>query len=71
MLKLLPKSSKMLSKNWIATIIATFFLMEWNHLEKNVEYVPKSLRIFLDNLFVGKEKSVPLVSIGKAIMQQV
>ena len=38
---------------------------------KNVEYLPKSPRIFLDNLFVGKEKSVPLASIGLAIMQQV
>ena len=38
---------------------------------KNVEYLPKSPRIFLDNLFVGKEKSVPLASIGLAIIQQV
>ena len=38
---------------------------------KNVEYLPKSLRMFLDNLFVGKEKSVLLASIGQAIMQQV
>ena len=38
---------------------------------KNVEYLPKSLRIFLDNLFDGKEKPVPLASIGQAIMQQV
>ena len=38
---------------------------------KNVEYLPKSLRNFLDNLFVGKEKSVPLASIGQAVMQQV
>ena len=36
-----------------------------------VEYLPKSLCIFLDNLFVGKEKSVSLASIGQAIMQQV
>ena len=28
-----------------------------------------SLRIFLDNLFVGKETSVPLASIGQGIMQ--
>ena len=35
---------------------------------KSVEYLPKSLRIFLDNLFVGKEKSVPLASIVLAIM---
>ena len=33
LLKLLPKSSKMLSKNWIV-IIATHLLMEWNHVEK-------------------------------------
>ena len=32
---------------------------------KNVEYLPKSLRIFLDNLFDGKEKPVPLASLGK------
>ena len=38
---------------------------------KNVEYFPKSLRIFLDNLFVGKEKFVQLATIGVAIMQQV
>ena len=38
---------------------------------KNVEYLSKSLRIFLDNLFVGKEKPVPLASIRQAIMQQV
>ena len=38
---------------------------------KNVKYLPKSLRIFLDNLFVGKEKYVPLALIGQAIMQQV
>ena len=38
---------------------------------KNVEYLPKSLRIFLDNLFVGKGKSVPVALIGKDIMQQV
>ena len=38
---------------------------------KNIEYVPKSLHIFLDNLFVGKEKSVPLALIGQAIIQQV
>ena len=38
---------------------------------KNVGYLPKSHRIFLDNLFVGKEKSVPLASIRLAIMQQV
>ena len=38
---------------------------------KNVEYLPKTLHNFLDNLFVGKEKSVPLASIGQAIMQQV
>ena len=39
--------------------------------DKNVEYLPKSLRILLDTLFVGKEKSVPVASIGQAIMQQV
>ena len=38
---------------------------------KNVEYLPKSLRIVLDNVFVGKENFVPLASIGQAIMQQV
>ena len=38
---------------------------------KNIEYLPKSLRNFLDNLFVGKEKSVPLASIGQAVIQQV
>ena len=38
---------------------------------KNVEYLPKSLSTFLDNFFVGKEKSVPLASIRQAIMQQV
>ena len=38
---------------------------------KIVEYLPKSQCIFLDNLFVGKEKSVSLASIGQAIMQQV
>ena len=38
---------------------------------KNVEYFPKSLRNFLNNLYVGKEKSVSLASIGQAIMQQV
>ena len=27
---------------------------------KIVEYFPKSLQIFLDNLFVGMEKSIPL-----------
>ena len=39
--------------------------------EKNCEYFPKSVHIFLDNLFVRKEKSVLLSSIGQAIMQQV
>ena len=38
---------------------------------KNVEYLPKSLRIFLDNFFVGNEKYVRLASTGTAIMQQV
>ena len=38
---------------------------------KIVEYFPKSLQIFLDNLFVGMEKSIPLASIGQAIIQQV
>ena len=38
---------------------------------KNNEYLPKSLHIFFDNLFVGKEKSVPLALIGQAIIQQV
>ena len=38
---------------------------------KNVEYLPKSLRIFLDNLFAEKEKFVSVASIGKGIMQQV
>ena len=38
---------------------------------KNVEYLPKSLCIFLDNLLVRKEKSVQLATIGLAIMQQV
>ena len=38
---------------------------------KNVEYLPKSLSMFLDNLLVGKEKQVSLASIGQAIMQQV
>ena len=32
---------------------------------KNVQYLPKSLRIFLD-VFVGKEKPVPLARLGKA-----
>ena len=38
---------------------------------KSVEYLPKSLSMFLNNLFVGKEKYVPLASIGQAIIQQV
>ena len=38
---------------------------------KNVEYLTKSLRIFLDDSLVGKEKSVALASIGQAVMQQV
>ena len=38
---------------------------------KNVEYLPKCLRVFLDNLFVGNGKSVPLESIGPLIMQHV
>ena len=38
---------------------------------KNVEYLPISLRTFLDNLVVGKVKSILLASIGQAIMQQV
>ena len=37
---------------------------------KKVEYLPKSLRIYLDNLFVGKEKCVPLALIGQAVMYQ-
>ena len=36
-----------------------------------LRHLPKSLHTFLDNLFVGKEKSVPLASIGLAIKQQV
>ena len=32
---------------------------------KNVQYPRKSLRIFLD-VFVGKEKSVPLARLGKS-----
>ena len=39
--------------------------------EKSCEYFPKSVHIFLDNLFVRKEKSVLLSSIGQAITQQV
>ena len=39
--------------------------------EKNCEYFPKSDHIFLDNLFLRREKSVLLSSIGQAIMQQV
>ena len=38
---------------------------------KNVEYLSKSLSMFLNNLFVGREKYVPLASIGQAIIQQV
>ena len=38
---------------------------------KHSEHLPKSLRIFLDNLIVGKEKSVSLSLIVQAIMQQV
>ena len=39
--------------------------------EKNVEYFPESLYIFLDNLFVRKEKSLLYASTGQAIMLQV
>ena len=39
--------------------------------ERVVEYLPESLNIVLDKLFVRKEKSVLLVSIGQTIMQQV
>ena len=37
MLKLLPKSSKILSTNWIAKIIATLLLIEWNLLDKRLK----------------------------------
>ena len=42
-----------------------------NRLEssgKNVEYLSKSLLIFLDNSFLGKEKSLPLALITQAII---
>ena len=39
--------------------------------DKNVEFLPKSLPIFLESLFVRQEKSVSLASIEQVIMQQV
>ena len=38
---------------------------------KNLEYLPRTLLLFLDSLFVSKDHSVEIASIGQAIMQQV
>ena len=45
--------------------------MDWNHLEKTLNIFLNLCKSFLDNLFVGKEKSVPLALIGQGIIQQV
>ena len=47
----------------------TAFNME--SAENNLSYLPMSLQIILENLFVGKDNTVAIPSIGQAIMQQV
>ena len=51
--------------NWMPIIIVLF--SRWNEIlcKKNVVYLRKFLRIFLDNFFVEKERFVLLASIGK------
>ena len=70
MLKLLPKSSNNI-KEFDANKNSSFSPGGMESPETNLEYLSKSLRIFLNNLFVGKKKSVLLGFIGQAIMQKV
>ena len=71
MLKLLPKSIKNAINELDSNNNSYPSPDGMESYGKNVEFLPKSLHIFLDNLFVGKEESVPLASIAQAIMQQV
>ena len=48
---------------------STSFEME--SAENNLSYLPISLQILLENLFVGKDNPVTIPSIGQAIIQQV
>lgn len=40
-------------------------------VQRNIEYLPVTLQLFLQNLFVGKETGMKVASIGQAIMQSV
>ena len=71
LLKLLPKSLKIMPRNWMPTITATLLMVLWNPLKKALNIFLNLCVSFLDNLFVEKEKYVPFVSIGQAIMFQV
>ena len=53
------------------TITATLLMVLWNPLKKALNIFLNLCVSFLDNLFVEKEKYVPFVSIGQAIMFQV
>ena len=44
---------------------------EMESAENNLSYLPISLQILLENLFVGKDNTVTIPSIGQAIIQQV
>ena len=69
LLKLLPKSSNNI-KEFDANKNSSFSPGGMESPETNLEYLSKSLRIFLNNLFVGKKKSVLFGFIGQAITQQ-
>jgi hypothetical protein len=39
------------------------------YIEENLNYLPQSLKFFLENLFVGKDTKLKIEDIGQSIMK--